>query len=128
MAAGPALARACVPSRPTLGSALRFLNRRVTRNAMYSLLVLVDSVVQIFIWMLIVSAILSWLTAFGVVNRYNRVVSVVGDTLYRLTDPVLRPIRSILPNLGGVDVSPIVAILLLTFLRNLMFEFFSGRL
>lgn len=94
---------------------------------MYSLLVLVDSVIQIFIWMLIVSAILSWLTAFGVVNRYNRAVSVIGDTLYRLTDPVLRPIRAILPNLGGVDVSPIVAILLLTFLRNLVFEFFSGR-
>ncbi|GGF02788.1 YggT family protein [Aliidongia dinghuensis] len=95
---------------------------------MYSLLILVDSVIQIFIWMLIVSAVLSWLTAFGVVNRYNRVVSVIGDTLYRLTDPVLRPIRGILPNLGGVDVSPIVAILLLTFLRNLVFEFFSGRL
>jgi YggT family protein len=95
---------------------------------MYSLLILVDSVIQIFIWMLIVSAILSWLTAFGVINRYNRVVAVVGDTLYRVTDPVLMPIRRILPNLGGVDVSPIVAILLLTFLRNLMFEFFSGRL
>jgi len=95
---------------------------------MYSVLILVDSVIQIFIWMLIVSAILSWLTAFGVVNRYNRAVSVIGDTLYRLTDPVLRPIRNILPNLGGVDVSPIVAILLLTFLRNLMFELFSGRL
>jgi len=77
---------------------------------------LISAVIQIFIWMLIVSAILSWLTAFGVVNRYNRVVATIGDTLYRLTDPVLRPIRSILPNLGGVDVSPIVAILILTFI------------
>ena len=91
------------------------------------ILELISAVIEIFIWMLIVSAILSWLTAFGVVNRYNRAVSVIGDTLYRLTDPVLRPIRAILPNLGGVDVSPIVAILLLTFLRNLVFEFFSGR-
>jgi YggT family protein len=91
------------------------------------ILELISAVIEIFIWMLIVSAILSWLTAFGVVNRYNRVVSVIGDTLYRLTDPVLRPIRAILPNLGGVDVSPIVAILLLTFLRKLVFEFVSGR-
>ena len=79
---------------------------------------LISAVINIFIWMLIVSAILSWLTAFGVVNRYNRVVSTIGDTLYRLTDPVLRPIRNILPNLGGVDVSPIVAILVLTFINR----------
>jgi len=81
---------------------------------------LISAVINIFIWMLIVSAILSWLTAFGVVNRYNRVVATIGDTLYRLTDPILRPIRNILPNLGGVDVSPIVAILVLTFINREM--------
>jgi len=81
---------------------------------------LISAVINIYIWMLIVSAILSWLTAFGVINRYNRVVATIGDTLYRLTDPVLRPIRNILPNLGGVDVSPIVAILVLTFINREM--------
>jgi len=81
---------------------------------------LISAVINIFIWMLIVSAILSWLTAFGVINRYNRVVATIGDTLYRLTDPILRPIRNILPNLGGVDVSPIVAILVLTFINREM--------
>ena len=81
---------------------------------------LISAVIQIFIWMLVVSAILSWLTAFGVINRYNRVVATIGDTLYRLTDPVLRPIRNILPNLGGVDVSPIVAILVLHFIDSEM--------
>jgi len=89
---------------------------------------LISAVINIFIWMLIVSAILSWLTAFGVINRYNRVVATIGDTLYRLTDPILRPIRNILPNLGGVDVSPIVAILVLTFINRemeiLVYEYF----
>jgi YggT family protein len=92
------------------------------------ILELVSSIIQIFIWMLIVSAILSWLTAFGVVNRYNRAVAMIGDTLYRLTDPVLRPIRSILPNLGGIDVSPIVAILVLSFINREMWILASGYL
>ena len=97
--------------------------RRVRRTAMSLILPvfeLISAVINIFIWMLIVSAILSWLTAFGVINRYNRVVATIGDTLYRLTDPILRPIRNILPNLGGVDVSPIVAILVLTFINREM--------
>jgi YggT family protein len=98
----------------------RVPHRRAYCHAMSAAIIpvieLISAVIQIFIWMLIVSAILSWLTAFGVVNRYNRVVATIGDTLYRLTDPILRPIRSILPNLGGVDVSPIVAILILTFI------------
>jgi YggT family protein len=92
------------------------------------ILELISAVIEIFIWMLIVSAILSWLTAFGVINRYNRVVATIGDTLYRLTDPVLRPIRNILPNLGGVDVSPIVAILVLTFINREMWVLASGFL
>ena len=82
-------------------------------SAIIPILELISAVIEIFIWMLIVSAILSWLTAFGVINRYNRVVATIGDTLYRLTDPVLRPIRNILPTFGGIDLSPGVVIILI---------------
>ena len=79
---------------------------------------LIDTVVTIYIWMLIGQAVLSWLLAFGVVNRYNRAVSLIGDLLYRATEPALRPIRNFLPNLGGIDISPVVLILLLMFLER----------
>ena len=65
-------------------------------------------------------AILSWLLAFGVINRYNRGISVFGDFLYRVTEPALRPIRSFLPNFGGMDISPVILILILMFLRRLI--------
>jgi YggT family protein len=81
---------------------------------------LIDVLIGIYIWLLIGQAILSWLLAFGVINRYNRAVSVIGDFLYRITEPALRPIRSILPNFGGVDISPIVLILILYFARDLI--------
>ncbi|MGH7093594.1 MAG: YggT family protein [Stellaceae bacterium] len=81
---------------------------------------LFDTLIEIYIWLLIAQAVLSWLLAFGVINRYNRGVAVVGDFLYRVTEPALRPIRSILPNFGGIDISPVVLILLLVFLRRLV--------
>ncbi len=87
---------------------------------MHALIWLIDTVVYIFIWLLIAQAVLSWLLAFGVVNRYNRAVAVIGDFLYRITEPVLRPIRALLPNFGGVDVSPIILILVLLFLERLL--------
>jgi YggT family protein len=93
---------------------------------MYSLLILISTVIQIYIYILIASAILSWLIAFNVVNTRNQFVAVVTDTLWRLTEPVLRPIRRVLPNLGGLDLSPVVLVLLLIFVRNLLFEFFVG--
>ncbi|MBV9859462.1 MAG: YggT family protein [Alphaproteobacteria bacterium] len=89
---------------------------------MHALLGLILTVIQIYIWLLIAQAVLSWLLAFGIVNRYNRGVSMIGDFLYRVTEPALRPIRSFLPNFGGIDVSPIVLILLLWFLRDLIIE------
>jgi len=92
---------------------------------MHSFLRLLDTVITIYIWLLIAQAVLSWLVAFGVVNRHNRGVSMVGDMLWRLTEPALRPIRRLLPDLGGIDVSPIILILLLYFLRDLMFEYFA---
>ncbi|HTT46926.1 MAG TPA: YggT family protein [Pseudolabrys sp.] len=82
---------------------------------------LVDTIITIYIWLLIASAILSWLVAFNVVNTRNPVVHTVGDLLYRLTEPLLRPIRSMLPHLGGIDISPVILIIGLLFLRQLIF-------
>jgi YggT family protein len=90
---------------------------------MNSLISLFLTVVHIYIYVLIASAILSWLVAFNVVNTRNRLVYTVGDFLYRATEPALRPIRRFVPLLGGVDVSPVVLILLLIFLQNLIGEY-----
>ena len=91
-------------------------------NRMHAILWLIDELIWIYILLLIAQAILSWLLAFGVINRYNRGVSVIGDFLYRVTEPALRPIRNILPNFGGIDISPIVLILILYFIRVLIDE------
>jgi YggT family protein len=77
-------------------------------------------VIDLYIWVVIASAILSWLVAFNVVNTSNRFVYSVAEMLYRLTEPALRPIRSIIPNLGGIDISPVILILLLLFLRDVV--------
>lgn len=90
---------------------------------MYSVLLLVDTVIDIYIWLLIISVILSWLVAFNIVNTSNRIVYVIGESLFRITEPALRPIRRFLPSLGGIDISPVVLILALIFLRNLFFEY-----
>ena len=77
-------------------------------------------VIDLYIWVVIAGAILSWLIAFNVVNTNNRFVYQVADMLYRLTEPALRPIRSILPNLGGIDISPVILILFLLFIRDVV--------
>jgi YggT family protein len=77
-------------------------------------------IIDLYIWVIIASAILSWLVAFNVVNTNNRFVLAVADMLYRLTEPALRPIRSVLPNLGGIDISPVILILLLLFIRDVV--------
>ncbi len=87
---------------------------------MDSLLELLDTVIYLYIWAVILSAVLSWLVAFNVINTRNRFVYSVGTFLYRVTEPALRPIRSIIPNLGGIDISPVVLILLLVFARSLL--------
>ena len=92
---------------------------------MRSILWLVDTVITLYVWLLIASAVLSWLIAFNVVNLRNPIVMQVADFLDRVTEPALRPIRRVLPNLGGIDISPIILILLLYFLRNLIFELFG---
>ena len=92
---------------------------------MKSILILVDSVVYIYIWVLIINVVLSWLIAFNVLNTSNRLVYSLLDISYKMTDPLLKPIRNFLPNLGSIDISPIVLILLLMFARNLIFEFLA---
>ena len=77
-------------------------------------------VIDLYIWVIIAGAILSWLIAFNVVNTQNRFVYSVADMLYRVTEPALRPIRSILPNLGGIDISPVLLILFLLFIRDVV--------
>lgn len=90
---------------------------------MKSLILLISTVVDIYIWLLIASAVMSWLVSFNVVNTRNRAVYVINDFLWRVTEPALRPIRRLLPVLGGIDLSPIVLILLLVFFKNLLFEY-----
>lgn len=90
---------------------------------MNSLLWLVVTVIDLYVWIIIISAVLSWLVAFNVVNPRNQFVAMVGETLHRLTEPALGPIRRMLPSLGGIDISPIILILLLYFLRNLLVEY-----
>ena len=92
---------------------------------MKSVLILLDSIVTIYIWILIINALLSWLIAFNVLNTSNRLVYSLLDISYKMTDPLLRPIKNFLPNLGNIDISPVVLILLLMFVRNLIFEYLA---
>jgi YggT family protein len=86
---------------------------------------LLDTILVLYRWVLIVAAIFSILMAFNVLDSRNRFVWAVGDFLYRVTEPALRPIRRFLPNLGGVDLSPLVLILVIDFLiRPALFELF----
>ena len=95
---------------------------------MKSLFFLIDSVINIYIWLIIINAILSWLVAFNVLNTQNRFVFAVLNATHQLTDPVLNKIRKFIPNLGSIDISPIVLILLLFFIRNLFFELLAPNL
>lgn len=93
---------------------------------MISLAKLIYVILDIFTWVIIGSAIMSWLVAFGVVNVRNQFIRTMVDFLYRVTEPVLRPIRRVLPNLGGIDISPVVALLLIFFLQHLLQEYWLG--
>lgn len=75
---------------------------------------------NIYIWILIASAIFSWLYAFNVINSRNQFVGMIGQALFALTEPVLRPIRRFMPNLGGVDISPIVVFILIYFIQQII--------
>lgn len=84
---------------------------------------LINTVIWLYTLVLIVHVVLSWLTAFNVVNTRHPLVNGIGQMTYRLCEPVLRKIRRFLPSLGGLDLSPIVLILLLQFARNLINEY-----
>ncbi|MBO4222805.1 YggT family protein [Bradyrhizobium sp. 31Argb] len=87
---------------------------------MRAILDIVIIVLDLYVWLLIAAAILSWLVAFNVVNTRNQFVSAVAEFLYRITEPVLAPIRKIMPNLGGLDISPIIVILLIMFIERVI--------
>jgi YggT family protein len=89
---------------------------------MNAFLRLVDNIVTLYIWLLILAAVMSWLISFNVINTRNRLVYTVAEFLYRVTEPALRPIRRYIPSLGGIDISPVVLILALWFIRDLLFE------
>ncbi len=92
---------------------------------MKSLLSLFNDIINIYIWILIINAILSWLVAFNVLNVQNRFIYTILEFSYRITAPPLNIIRRYLPNFGSIDISPVILILGLYFIRNLVFEFFG---
>ena len=95
---------------------------------MKSIFILLDSIITIYLWIIIINAVLSWLVAFNVLNTQNRFVFSILDTTHKLTDPVLNKIRGFVPLFGSIDISPVILILLLMFLRNIIFEIFAPGL
>jgi YggT family protein len=87
---------------------------------MRAILEVILIVLDLYVWLLIASAILSWLIAFNVVNTRNQFVAAVAEFLYRITEPVLAPIRRLMPNLGGLDISPIILILIIILIQKLI--------
>ena len=95
---------------------------------MKSIFILLDSIITIYLWIIIINALLSWLVAFNILNTQNRFVFSILDTTYKLTDPALNKIRRSIPMFGSIDISPVILILFLMFLRNLVFEIFAPGL
>ena len=95
---------------------------------MKSIFILLDSIITIYLWIIIINAILSWLVAFNILNTQNRFVFSVLDATHKMTDPALNKIRSFIPTFGSIDISPVILILLLMFLRNIVFEIFAPGL
>jgi YggT family protein len=89
---------------------------------MYALFQTIDLALSIFTWILIGSAIFSWLYAFNVINSSNRFVATLGQFFYNVTEPALRPIRRFMPDLGGIDISPIILLLIIFFLRSFLWN------
>ena len=95
---------------------------------MKSILILFDNIVSLYIWVLIINAIISWLVAFNILNTSNRFVYSLLEISYKLTEPPLSFIRKYIPSIGSIDISPVILILGLMFLRNLVFELFAPAL
>jgi YggT family protein len=90
---------------------------------MQSILQLIVQVIELYKWAVIISIILTWLVQLNVINTSNRFVYMVGDFLYRITEPAMRPIRRYIPSVGGIDLSPIVLLLGLWLLQSLLIEY-----
>jgi YggT family protein len=123
--------RACRPAAP------RLPYRRFARGLggfmggfLIPVIDVIIALIHIYWWIVIISAVMSWLIAFNVINTYSRPVAMIGDFLYRATEPALRPIRQFLPNLGGLDISPIILLLILWFIERelIQLEFYVARL
>lgn len=93
---------------------------------MSTLLFLLLRLIDVYIWVLIAAAVFSWLIAFNVVNYHNRFIALIGDLLYKATEPLLRPIRNVIPAMGGLDLSPMILILLLWFAQKLLIDVLSS--
>jgi len=89
-------------------------------RVMIELLQFISYLLTIYVYVVIAMAILSWLIAFNVVNTRNPVVHMIAELLYRLTEPALRPIRNLLPNMGGIDISPIILFLIILFIQSVI--------
>lgn len=87
---------------------------------MEALLLLIVRLLSLYKWILIIWVVLSWLISFNVVNTRNRFVYLLSDFLYRVTEPALRPIRRVLPNFGGIDISPVILIFIIWFLQDFL--------
>jgi YggT family protein len=85
---------------------------------LYALFSIVDMILQVLVWIIIAQVIISWLVAFNVINTQSNFVRTLLDALDRLTAPLYRPIRRIMPDFGGIDFSPIVLILAIQILRK----------
>src|SRR5262249_14543118 len=126
--AGPLLQpRLCVDAGAAtrLSSLLRlgpqpFIRRLLAVHPMNPFLWLIHTLIWLYIYVLISAAVMSWLIAFNVVNSHNATIRAIWDFLYRVTEPGLRPIRAILPNLGGIDISPVILIIALMFLDQII--------
>jgi YggT family protein len=91
---------------------------------MNAFVLLMDRIIYLYIWILIINAVLSWLVAFNVLNTQNRFVFSALEITYKLTDPPLNYIRRFLPRLGSIDISPVILILLIYFVRDLISDIF----
>ena len=86
------------------------------------LIKLLLTVINLYVWVVVASVVLSWLVAFGVVNTSNRFVYMMGDVIHRITEPLLRPIRNILPDMGNIDLAPVALIMLLWFTESMLVQ------
>ena len=93
---------------------------------MYAFIVLIDQIINIYIWTLLIYIGVGWLVAFRIVNQWQPVVRIITDLLARIHEPLLRQVRRFLPDLGPVDISPIILFLAAQFIRNLLISAMSG--